>query len=134
MRNSIRFLRNPLFWLVLFIIGTILLAYLSLLKAPTVPIGFDVRNRMAHFLAYLAYGMVLSMWRFASAPDAMRQRIYLQAAVPSCVYGIILEWLQMYLPYRDADPLDGLCNVLGALIGPAVVLAVLARGRKSSAA
>ncbi len=124
MHFSGRIIRTPGFWLALVIIGTILLAYLSLIKAPMIQIGPDVRNRFVHFLAYFVYALALACWRITSRPGNSGVRIFAGAFIPSAVYGLILEWLQMYLPHRDSDPFDGICNVLGALIGVAVALAL----------
>jgi VanZ family protein len=119
---SVRVLKSPGFWLVLFVVGTILLAYLSLVKAPTVQIALDTRNRIVHFLAYLLYSAVLAMWRLTSRPGRNRRRLFIEASLPSAAYGILLEWAQAYLPHRDADPVDGLCNVLGAFAGALLLL------------
>jgi len=120
MQYIVRNLRSPRFWFTLFIIGTLLLAYLSLIHAPTIKIGPDVRNRAVHFIAYFVYGAILTFWRLTLRPPDSHARVFIESFLPASAYGIILEWLQMYLPLRDSDPFDGLCNVLGAFAGVSV--------------
>lgn len=115
-----RILKSPRFWLALVIIGTLLLAYLSLIHAPTIQIGPDVRNRVVHFIAYFVYGAILTFWRLTVRPPDSTARVFIGSFLPASAYGLILEWLQMYLPRRDSDPFDGLCNVLGAFAGVSV--------------
>ena len=104
---------NSRFSLVLLIIATLALVYLSLIKAPTIRIGTDTQNRVMHFLAYFVYGAITGMWRVTSKPGRTRWKIFLEASLPAAAYGTLLEWLQLYLPSRDSDPIDGLCNIGG---------------------
>lgn len=120
MQFNVRIFKSSHFWLVLLIIGTLLLAYLSLFHAPTIKIGPDVRNRVVHFIAYFVYGATLAFWRLTLRPPDSLMRVFVGSFLPASAYGLLLEWLQMYLPLRDSDPFDGLCNVLGALAGVSV--------------
>ncbi len=110
------------------IIGTMLLVYLSLVKAPTVRIGPDVENRVMHFLAYTVYAFAVAMWRLTSRPGKFRWTGYLMALFAGMAIGTVLELLQMYSPGRDADIGDGICNILGAAAGASLTL--LMRGRR----
>jgi VanZ family protein len=119
-------MRDYRFWACMFVIATIVLAYLTLVRAPTIQIGPDVRNRTMHFLAYFTYGAVAAMWRITAKPVKSRWMHFLEASIPTAFYGVVLEWLQMYLPHRHTDPINGLCNLIGAFAGAAVVSFVLA--------
>ena len=114
-------------WLVLLIIATLVLLYLSLIKAPTIRIGFDTRNWTMHFLAYFLYAGTIAMWRVTSKPGTASRVIFLQASLPGAAIGILLEWLQRYIPTRDSDPIDALCNITGAIIGGLVIAYFVAR-------
>ena len=114
-------------WFYLFILLTIAIGYLSLIKAPTVQIAFDVRNRTMHFLAYFVYSLVIGMWRSIVNGEKKRVTSFTQASIIPVVYGSLLEWLQMYLPGRDADPVDGLFNILGGITGAALACFYLSR-------
>jgi len=106
-------------WFWLFTALTLVIGYLSLVRAPTVRIGFDVRNRTVHFLAYFFYSAVVGMWRIIVSGNK-EVRSFGQAGFISVVYGTLLEWLQMYLPGRDSDPLDAIFNALGGITGAAL--------------
>jgi len=122
-----RAIANSSFWLVLLIIATLVLLYLSLIKAPTIRIGPDTQNRVMHFLAYFVYAGVVGMWRVTSKPGRTRWKIFLEASLPAAAYGTLLEWLQLYIPNRDSDPIDALCNIAGALIGGVVISFLVAK-------
>ena len=115
-------------WLILSIIGTLGLAYLSLIRAPTIRIGPDVENRLMYFLAYLIYAVVVAMWRYTSKPRAFSWRGFVLVAGGTAIYGSLLEWLQLYFPHRDPDLLDGVCNAIGAICGSFLVFAIALRG------
>jgi VanZ family protein len=113
---------KPGFWLAMSIIGTVLLIYLSLVKAPTVRIGPDVENRVMHFLAYTVYTFAVAMWRLTSKPRRFRWAGYLAALFAGMAMGILLELLQIYFPGRDADVADGVSSILGAAAGASLTL------------
>ncbi len=110
-------LRDRRTWLYAFIALTVIIGYLSLVKAPTVRIGLDVRNRTMHFLAYFIYSTVIAMWRNFTNGEEGKLRSFGQAGVVSVVYGSVLEWLQMYIPGRDSDPVDAVFNAMGGIVG-----------------
>ena len=127
-----RAISNSRFWLVLLIIATLTLLYLSLIKAPTIRIGPDTQNRVMHFLAYFVYSALAVMWRVTSRPGGTRWVIFLEASPPAAALGVLLEWLQLYIPNRDSDPIDAFCNIAGALIGGFVIGFLARRNRRSN--
>ena len=115
------FFANRKYWAAIFGAATVVIAYLSIFRAPTVTFGLDVRNSTVHFLAYLVYSGIAAMWRRLSSPGKTPLRVFIESALITGGYGLFLEGIQFYLPLRDADPIDGLCNVLGALCGAMIV-------------
>jgi VanZ family protein len=120
-------IHNRRTWLYLFIALTIAIDYLSLIKTPTVQIAFDVRNRTVHFLAYFVYSFIIGMWHSIVNRESKRMRSFAEAGVISILYGSTLEWLQMYLPLRDSDPVDATFNILGGITGAASACFYLSR-------
>jgi VanZ family protein len=92
--------------------------------ASSVP-GSDVPGRFgywAHFIEYAVLGGALSF--------ALRARTPLQLAAAigiAALYGITDEFHQVFVPGRDADPLDWLVDVAGAAAGALTVFAAMRR-------
>lgn len=88
--------------------------------ASSVP-GSDVPGRFgywAHFIEYAILGAAL-----AFALRASTLKAWLAAVAIAAVYGLTDELHQVFVPGRDADPLDWLTDVAGAATGALVVAA-----------
>ena len=122
MKNPRQIIQRPQIWAIMFICATLALAYLTLVSTPNIQIGPDVRNRTAHFFAYLIYSGVGVVWRKKVNPNLAKITIFTQTGITTAAYGAFLEWMQFYLPHREADLIDGICNITGAFIGSILIL------------
>jgi VanZ family protein len=77
--------------------------------------GWDKAN---HFIAYA--GMSFLFTRAASAAGLSPARAALAAVAAATLFGIGVEFLQSLTSTRQADALDALANMLGALLGAAL--------------
>lgn len=78
------------------------------------PFGID---KLLHAAVYAV--LCCLTWRalwFQSHIEFFRRRALLIAFLYSCVYGILNEWYQMYLPGRSPDIYDAAANGTGALV------------------
>jgi len=88
------------------------------LLAPWPPkwVRYDV---VTNFLAYVPFGFFVAL-----VPRRMRPPARLAAAIAAAAFlSFTMEWLQMYLPTRDASVADLLANTGGATAGAAVAVA-----------
>lgn len=96
--------------LIIAIVSTIIIAFLSLVKLGKQPINFTYLDKVEHFLAYF---FLTLFWLIALAKN--RQRTILITVV-CFFYGIIIEVLQVTLTtYRTAEYADALANMVGVL-------------------
>lgn len=89
------------------------------------PLGID-KLLHAAFYAVLCFLTWRALW-FQSHIEFFQRHAILIAFFYSCVYGILNEWFQMYLPGRSPDIYDAVANGTGAL---ACVLMLIWRQKK----
>ena len=112
-----RALRWPRVWLGLWLLAIAVVAVLSLLPAPHMPLetpqNFD---KLLHFLAY--FGLAFSAVQLFSS-----RRALVFVSLGLIALGVLLEWAQgAWLPHlRYADGWDAVANTLG--VGAGVLLA-----------
>lgn len=78
--------------------------------------GFGV-DKIAHFLAYAALAVALSLW---FSPEEVLEKKYISiliVVVLASLYGAVDEIHQSFVPGRDADFFDLLADIFGALAG-----------------
>ena len=102
--------------LLLAVITTIIIAYLSLSATPKIKLGLGIKSadKYLHFIAY--FGLA-SIWYFA-LKDRINKLVF-KFFVPLALilYGIILEGLQSGLTtYRTGDVYDAIANATGVLV------------------
>ncbi|MEN8185735.1 MAG: VanZ family protein [Bacteroidota bacterium] len=98
------------------IIATIIIAFLSLSVVPSINLGLKVKNsdKILHTLAYFALSTV---WLFTLKDKLKRPYFKVAIGLILTFYGIILEALQGELTnYRTADLYDIIANTLGILL------------------
>ncbi len=96
--------------LIIAIICTAIIAFLSLVKLGKQPVSFAYLDKVEHSLAYF---FLTLFWLVALAKN--RQWTILIAVV-CFLYGIIIEILQVTLTtYRTAEYADALANTIGVL-------------------
>ncbi|MFH1412332.1 MAG: VanZ family protein [Candidatus Omnitrophota bacterium] len=73
-------------------------------------------DKMAHFLEYMVLSILLirALYRAWSLPMSKNAVI---ALILGCVYGIVMELIQLFIPGREADIRDVIFNLIGATAG-----------------
>ncbi|MFH1024659.1 MAG: VanZ family protein [Planctomycetota bacterium] len=89
--------------------------YLSLAPGPPGMEEIPGSDKTAHAAAYLTLAVILAHALSRSGVVGWR-RVVLAILVPAA-YGEILEVLQYFVPPREPDLLDALCNLTGAVVG-----------------
>lgn len=84
-----------------------------------VPVGPEVSaghlDKVIHLCEYLLFAWLLA--HTLRAGEAGTSRPILRAWLLAAAYGVILEGLQGFVPWRSMDPLDAAVNALGAAAG-----------------
>ncbi|WP_116127617.1 VanZ family protein [Lewinella sp. IMCC34183] len=103
---------------------TLLLVYVSLAPGQRIPTIFDWSklispDKIAHFGAYAFFAVLLS---FSIGTASYRKRAA-TAALAAALFGVLMEFLQGIAGTgRDFDPVDMVANLIGALLGAALIL------------
>ena len=118
-KTTLKPLRWPRFWLVLWLLAVALLVVVCLIPLQGLPPLPDNSDKVEHLLAYF----ILS----ASAVQLFGSRRALcWVAAGLVAMGVGIEWAQGALTAtRMADPMDALANASGVLIGMLTVLTPL---------
>ncbi len=102
--------------ILLAIIATIIIAFLSLSIVPSINLGIKVKNsdKVLHTLAYFTLSTI---WFFALKEKLKKPYFKVAIILILTFYGIILEGLQGELTeYRTADFYDVIANIFGIII------------------
>lgn len=86
------------------------------------PLGLVGFDKWLHTLAYGGLGGLLV---FALVESKPTRRAVLFAVCIAAAYGIGIELVQGFIPYRALDPTDAVANGFGALLGSVTTLAAL---------
>jgi len=81
-------------------------------------------DKLIHFIAYCALA-VLSVYAYKKV-----NKIYVKGFIFTFSWGLLIELIQYFLPYRFFDLSDIFINGLGALAGVGVLFALNARVKK----
>lgn len=88
---------------------------------------------VGHFTEYFLFGCTLANALWSSVPKMSEHPRLL--ALASCgiasLYGVTDEIHQLFVPGRCCDPVDWCCDTIAALIGAAIVVAVIHRRRRA---
>ena len=99
----------------------LVVSFIGVLVAAVVPYGaransVDVLSiGLDKILHFLGFGVMTLLAIVAGRELVKWKRFLLLAFLP--LFGIVIEALQYYLPYRTFNPLDILANVCGVLCG-----------------
>ena len=105
-----KLLKANIFFIAIFI--TILIAYLSLMKVPNIPIKISFLDKIEHCIAYFTLSLSWFLY-FYKKPKAKYK-----IAIACVFFGILLEGLQGTMTnYRTADYLDMIANSVGVVLG-----------------
>jgi VanZ family protein len=102
-------------WPLPLIIWSILLLFLTWYPKIEIPnLGFKAQDKAAHFMVFFILGLLscraFSKYEIKRMPDAVRVSLIFGAS-----FGCIDEIVQIWIPGRTFDPLDGLANIIGVL-------------------
>ena len=100
-----------------FALGVLLIVYLSLIPTEELP-SLGLWDKLEHALAY---GLVAVTGGIGWAG---RGRAWTLLAAGLVALGVLLEFLQSFVPGRFTDPGDALSNLIGTLLGLGMVAAV----------
>lgn len=106
---------------------TILIAifWLSVIKTPSLKFSdhwfWDNFDKFGHAIAYaaLCFSGNWSLYSISELKKISGQKI-LAVALFSFLYGLMIEFLQHFLPHRSFDPFDMIANAVGITLGAAV--------------
>ncbi len=91
----------------------LVVAVLVILYLTTTPVQYEVgqniNDKVSHALAFLS----LSFLADYSFP---RSHFSIRKIVPVLAYGVLIEYIQYFLPYREFSLLDMVGNTVGLLI------------------
>ncbi len=102
--------------LLLAIIASIIIAFLSLTSIPKIDLGINIKSgdKYLHALAYFTLSVV---WYFALYKKIKKNNFKFYVILLLIAYGIILEALQGGLTnYRTADFFDVMANTFGIIL------------------
>ena len=98
----------------------------SVLPKPKGILGFD---KFQHLAAYAALALAAGLWPSLAFWSRRPLIALLLTALVSSVYGVIDEVHQYFVPGRNCNVWDWLADTLGAVLGAAAMLVVMARLR-----
>ncbi len=108
-----------------FISVLLVIFWLSVIKAPSIKFSehwfWDNIDKFGHAFVYavLTYSGVFSYGSFSKRKQISKQKIFAFMLL-SFLYGLSIEFLQHFLPYRSFDPLDILANAFGTVCGAVI--------------
>lgn len=102
--------------LILAIIATAVIAYLSLSHLPKIDLGLHIKSS-DKYLHAIAYFTLSTVWLFALRNKLTNKVNKIVLIISLMIYGIVLELLQKEITnYRTADLYDELANIAGILL------------------
>ena len=91
----------------------------------------DHQDKLYHFAEYIVLA-VLTYYALSRTTEWWVQERFFATIVVTALYGLFLEIIQAFLPYRSPSALDVLANALGAVVGAAITIRMMGEswGRK----
>lgn len=102
---------------VLVVLWSMLIVYYSFSPGDAVPGAKIFGDKSLHMASYF----VLSLFYFNALQSKGEKAIYYSIFFAT-MYGVLLELLQGFVPYRSASIVDVAVNSLGALIAPIIAV------------
>lgn len=93
----------------LFLITTVVVFYLATTGADTSWMDSSYEDKVNHFMAFFTLSLLLN--RASSRPMARIRNV-----IALLLFGIFIEYVQSFLPYRDASALDVVADLGGILV------------------
>ncbi len=85
--------------------------------------GFKLTDKMAHFGEFFVLGLLVA-YSFNKRNHSLGKVFWISVSI-SCLYGILDELHQFYVPGRQMDVFDMLADVLGAVSAAGVYVLIL---------
>lgn len=82
-----------------------------------------------HFIEYVVLGALIAFALMHATAQTPLEAFLVTVAL-GAVYGLLLEAVQLFLPWRTASASDAVANTLGAVMGAAISIYVIATRRK----
>lgn len=82
-----------------------------------------------HFVEYVVLGALIAFALMHATAQTPLEAFLVTVAV-GAAYGLLLEGVQLFLPWRTASASDAMANTLGAVMGAAISIYVIATRRK----
>lgn len=122
-----RFIRERPWTLVIaYMIGIFVLSSFSALPQPPYR-GID---KPEHYIEYGGLAIV-AIWAICRMkPNLNLLVLALTGIAIASVYGVTDEFHQKFVPNRSCDPLDWVCDTLGAITGALIIIAIIHFKRK----
>ncbi len=122
---------KPRYMLLTFAYAALLL---YLMSAPD-PLGKEIEQPGAdipgHLLAFGGMAAVLAFSLYRSNAQINPHVLFGISAVSAFIYGVALEFMQLYLPYRSFEYKDIVVDGLGALLGCYLFMRHAYRGQRA---
>ncbi len=77
---------------------------------------FNISGFGLHFAGYLIFGLLLIL----TLKSYEIKNSFVYSVIIAAVYGIAMEGLQFFVPYRDPSVIDALANTAGAFISSGI--------------
>ena len=103
------------FWAAILLLYALLVLLVSVLNLGETPAA-DLNDKLGHFLIYALFAGI--------AARLVEQRHFVFLGLALVGYGLAMELLQMFLPWRSHSLADALANSLG-IVAALALLAVL---------
>jgi VanZ family protein len=98
---------KPLLLKVLFVLSVTFASFLFLKQGGHSGVNFQHADKVGHFLIFFSLALLLD---FSFKFSVIKSLIILS------IYGVLIEVMQSFLPYREASAGDILADVLGVVI------------------
>jgi VanZ family protein len=109
----------------------ILIWCLSSQSTVPLPKGIFGVDKIAHFIAYGALSLALSLWFSRKQWRAQPWGIAVAVVAIASLYGAVDEFHQSFVPGRDMSAWDWLADVIGAGIGTGILVIAFAATRSA---
>ncbi|MEW4363955.1 VanZ family protein [Aliikangiella maris] len=112
------------FWQILFWLVLITIAYLTLTPRPPNPISVQHIDKLYHFVTFFGFSLIFYI--------AFKKLGFYRILILSSLLGILIEFIQIYIPNRGFSIADMVADCIGALVGVFVAHRLISQQSDSS--
>ena len=113
----------------LFFIAAAIFTFSSLSFLPMPDVQNALGDKLIHGVVFLCFGVCAAFATWNREP-LTRKRIFAEAFIVTCIYGLLDEYHQFFVPFRDASLGDFFADAVGGLFGVTLFICV-ARKKES---